>query len=209
MILDLGAPVSVAGTEWTNKYLNDHNLKLDKLEVHKCYQIFTFGPSKQYISKEMVKLPIILKTLDGREEVLQVFTYLVETDIPFLCGASELKSRWKSKIDNENNVLEIKLEDGRTKCFKIIETSGNHVGIELEKGDVENKCRKGFNTKKELFEHCDIEHSYVCVNCDNEYNTESDLEDHIRKKHSQEQEKKMRYTNKREYQNIEELNNES
>ena len=115
----------------------------------------------------MVKLPIILKTLDGREEVLQVFTYLVETDIPFLCDASELKSRWKSKIDNENNVLEIKLEDRRTKCFKIIETSGNHVGIELEKGDMENKCRKGFNTKEELFEHCDIEHSYVCVNCDN------------------------------------------
>merc|ERR1712115_121174 len=201
MILDLGAPVSVAGTEWMHKYLKDHNLKLEKLEVHKCYQIFTFGPSKQYISKEMIKLPIILKTLDGREEVLQVFTYLIETDILFLCGASELKSRWKSKIDNENNVLEIKLEDGRTKCFKIIETSGNHVGIELEKGDVENKCRKGFNTKEELFEHCDIEHSYVCVNCDKEYNTESDLEDHIRKKHSQE---KMRYRNKKEYQNIEE-----
>ncbi len=74
MILDLGAPVSVAGTEWMNKYLKDHNLKLDNLEVHKCYQIFTFGPSRQYISKEMVSLPIILKTLDGREEVLQVFT---------------------------------------------------------------------------------------------------------------------------------------
>merc|ERR1712115_182606 len=117
------------------------------------------------------------------------------------CGASELKRRWKSIIDNENNTLEIKLEDGKTKRFKIVETSGNHVGIELEKGDVENKCRKGFNTKEELFEHCDIEHSYVCVNCDKEYNTESDLEDHIRKKHSQE---KMRYRNKKEYQNIEE-----
>merc|ERR1711895_413215 len=76
MILDLGAPVSVAGTEWMNRYLKDHNLKLDKLEVHKCHQIFTFGPSKQYISKEMVKLPITLKTLDGREEELQVLTYL-------------------------------------------------------------------------------------------------------------------------------------
>merc|ERR1712115_332339 len=152
--------------------------------------------------------------------------YLVKTDIPFLCGASELKGKWKSKIDNESNVLEIKLEDGRTKRFKIVGTSGNHVGIELEKGEVENILftiknaeklevhrkfkhienttknfcfrRKGFNTKEELFEHCYIEHSYVCVNCDNEYETEEDLEDHIRKKHSQEREEKMKCRNKRE-----------
>merc|ERR1712115_137134 len=78
---------------------------------------------------------------------------------------------------------------------------GNHVGIELEKSDMENICRKGLNTKGELFEQCDIEHSYVCINCDKEYNTESDLEDHIREKHSK---GKTRYRNKKEYQNIEE-----
>ena len=66
MILDLGAPVSVAGIEWMNKYLKDHNLELENLEVYKCHQIFKFGPSRQYISKEMVNLPIILKTLDGK-----------------------------------------------------------------------------------------------------------------------------------------------
>ena len=64
-------------------------------------------------------------------------------------------------------------------------------------------CRKGFDTKEELFEHCYIEHSYVCVNCDNEYNTEEDLEDHIRKKHLQECEEKLECRNKREQQNIE------
>merc|ERR1712240_85891 len=37
--------------------------------------------------------------------------------------------------------------------------------------------------------------------CDKEYNTESDLEDHIREKHSK---GKTRYRNKKEYQNIEE-----
>merc|ERR1712115_65297 len=169
--------------------------------THKCHQILTFGPSKQYISKEMVKLLITLKTLDRKEEELQVLTYLVETDIPLLCGARELKRRWQSKIDNENDVLEIKLEDGKTKRFKIIETSGNHIGIELEKSDVENICRKGLNTKGELFEQGDIEHSYVCINCDKEYNTEPDLEDHIREKHSK---GKTRYRNKKEYQNIEE-----
>ena len=52
MILDLGAPVSVAGNEWMNKYLKDYNLGLENLEVYKCHQIFKFGPSKQYISKK-------------------------------------------------------------------------------------------------------------------------------------------------------------
>merc|ERR1711867_401341 len=33
MILDLGAPVSVAGTEWMNQYLKDHNLGLENLKV--------------------------------------------------------------------------------------------------------------------------------------------------------------------------------
>ena len=131
MILDLEAPVSVAGTEWMNKYLKDHNLELENLEVYECHQKFKFGPRRQYISKEIVYLPIILKTLDGREEVLQVFTYLVDADIQFLCDASELKGKWKSKIDNENNVLEIKLEDGRIKHFRIVGTSGNHVALEL------------------------------------------------------------------------------
>ena len=99
----------------------------------------------------MVNLPIILKTLDGREEVLQVFTYLVKADIPFLCGASELKSKWKSKIDNENNVLEIKLEDGRVKHFRIVGTSGNHVALELEKGEMEEILFTTENTEVENY----------------------------------------------------------
>merc|ERR1711867_68804 len=137
MILDLGAPVSVAGNEWINQFLKDHNLGLENLKRYKCHQIFKFGPSRQYISNKMVYLPIILKTLDGREDVLQIFTYLVDADITFLCGASELKDKWKSKIDNENSVLEIKLEEGRIRHFRIVETSGNHVAIELEKGEME------------------------------------------------------------------------
>merc|ERR1712115_49819 len=184
-----------------NRYLKDHNQKRDRLETHKCHQILTFGPSKQYISKEMVKLPITLKTLDGKEEDLHILTYLVETDIPLLCGARELKGRWKSKIDTENDFIEIKLKDGKTKRFKIIETIGEHIGIELEKSDVYNISRKELKTKGEPSKQYDVEHSFVCIDCVEEYNTESDLEDHIRDKHSK---GKTRYRNKKEYQNIEE-----
>merc|ERR1711867_232478 len=49
MLLDLGAPVSVAGNEWMNQYLKDHGLEVKNLKSSKCHQIFKFGPSKQYL----------------------------------------------------------------------------------------------------------------------------------------------------------------
>ena len=134
MILDLGAPVSLAGNEWIKQYLEDHGLELKDLKSSKCHQSFKFGPSKQYISKLMVELPVIVRRLDGKEDVLQVFTYLVDADVPFLCGKRELKDRWKSKIDAENNVLETKI-DGKRKDFRMVGTGGNHMALEIEKGD--------------------------------------------------------------------------
>ena len=90
MILDLGAPVSLAGNEWMDQYLKDHGLEVKDLKSSECYQIFRFGPSKKYISRLMVELPVLVRRLDGKENVLQVFTYLVDVDVPFLCG----KEKW-------------------------------------------------------------------------------------------------------------------
>merc|ERR1712240_209976 len=84
MILDLGAPVSLAGNEWMDQYLKDHGLELKDLKSSECYQIFKFGPSKKYISKLILELPVIVRRLDGKEDVLQVFTYLVDADVTFL-----------------------------------------------------------------------------------------------------------------------------
>ena len=91
MIPDLGAPVSLAGNEWIKQYLEDHGLELRDLKSSKCHQRFKFGPSKQYISKLVVELPVIVRRLDGKEDVLQVFTYLIDADVPFLCRKRELK----------------------------------------------------------------------------------------------------------------------
>ena len=98
MILDLGAPVSLAGNEWMNQYLGEHGLEIGYLKLSECYQIFRFGPSKQYVSKIMIELPIIVKRLNGEEDVLRVFTYLVDADVPFLCG-KRTTEKWNSKID--------------------------------------------------------------------------------------------------------------
>ena len=69
---------------------------------------------------------------------MKVFTYLVDADVPFLCGKREMVERWKSKIDTKNKILEIEIE-GKRKDFRIVETGGNHVVIEIEKRDLEKE----------------------------------------------------------------------
>merc|ERR1712101_103315 len=138
MILDLGAPDSLAGNDWMDPYLKDHGLEVKDLKSSKCHQIFRFGPSKKYVSKIMVELPVIVRRLDGKEDVLKVFTYLVDADVPFMWGKREMVERWKSKIDTENKVLDTKIE-GERKDFRIVVTGGNHVAIEIEKRDLKEE----------------------------------------------------------------------
>merc|ERR1712112_399306 len=138
MIIDLGAPVSLAGEKWINQYLKDHELELKDLKSHKCHQRFRFGPSKQYISTMMVEIPVIVASLDGKENVLQVFTYIVDADIPFLCGKREITDIWKSTIDTGNKTLEVNI-DGRLKKLRLITTSGNHMAIAIEKSNLKEE----------------------------------------------------------------------
>merc|ERR1711955_43157 len=114
--------------------------ELKDLKSFKCHQTFKFGPSRQYISNIMVELPVIVRRLDGKEDVLQVFTYLVNADVPFLCGKRTMVERWNSKIDTKNMVLETEI-DGIKKDFRLIETAGNHVAIEIERKNIkEGPC---------------------------------------------------------------------
>ena len=136
MILDLGAPVSIAGEAWIKQYLETHGIGLGDLKTHECHQVFKFGPSKQYVSNTMIDLPVIVRRLDGKEEVLQVYTYLIDADVPFLCGKRELVDRWKSIIDTENKVLDSKIDGDKRIKFRTISTGGNHVALEIEKGDL-------------------------------------------------------------------------
>ena len=91
MILDIGAPVSLAGMEWMTQYLKEYNLEINDLKTSDCHQVFRFGPSKQYVSTKMVELLIMVKGMDGKDDVLKVYTYLVEGDVPFLCGKRTLE----------------------------------------------------------------------------------------------------------------------
>merc|ERR1712240_931381 len=65
-------------------------------------------------------------------------TYLVDADVPFLCGKRTMVEKWNSKIDTKNMVLETEI-DGIKKDFRLIETTGNHVAIEIERKNIKEE----------------------------------------------------------------------
>ena len=77
MILDISAPVSLVGKKWIEMYLEEHELRMEDLNKEKCEQVFKFGPSKKYVSEERVELPMLVKRMDGKEDVLLIFAYVV------------------------------------------------------------------------------------------------------------------------------------
>ena len=52
MILDIGAPVSLAGKAWMTQYLKEFNHTIEEMKQVKCEQVFGFGPSKRNVSKK-------------------------------------------------------------------------------------------------------------------------------------------------------------
>ena len=58
------------------------------------YQFLEFGPSKQYIQEKVVELPLMVRRIDNRDDALIIQTYLVKSDIYFLCGKKTLECVW-------------------------------------------------------------------------------------------------------------------
>ena len=72
--------------------------------------------------------------MDGKEDVLIVQTYLVDAEVPFLCGKQTLEA-WNFKIDGPGKILEIQIKTGQDngrKLLKMEDTIGGHYGIVLE-----------------------------------------------------------------------------
>ena len=82
--------------------------------------------------------------LDRREDVLVIHTYLVDAELPFLCGKQTLES-WNFKIDSREKILEIQTrsdQDCSTKLIKVIDTTGGHYS---HSGNVSNPSYKYIN----------------------------------------------------------------
>ena len=134
MILDIRDLVSTAGVLWMEQYLEEFDLKIEDMKSVSCNQPFVFGPSKRYVSESLIELPILVTRLDGKEDVLIVQTYLVDADVPFLCGKQTLES-WNFKIEGKEKIPNIHLktdQDCGKKLIKMVDTTGGHYGIVLE-----------------------------------------------------------------------------
>ena len=107
MILNIGAPGSISGILWMTQYLAEYDLNIEDMKSVKCNQPFVFGPSKRYISTSLVELPIFISRMDGKEDILVVQMYLLDAEVPFLCGTQTLEA-WNFKINGTNKILEIK-----------------------------------------------------------------------------------------------------
>ena len=87
-----------------------------------------------YISNTVVELPILVTRIDNTDDVLIVKTYLVDAEVPFLCGKQTLES-WNFKIDGQEKILEIQMktgEDNGRKYIKMEDTVEGHYCIILE-----------------------------------------------------------------------------
>ena len=132
MILDIGAPMSIAGVSWMIQYLREFGQTNKEIKLTKCNQPFVFGPSRRYLSQTLVELPVLVTRLDGQEDVLIIHTYLVDTKVPVLCGKQTLEN-WNFRIDNRDKILEIESKvDGSRMKIKMIDTSGGHYAIVLK-----------------------------------------------------------------------------
>ena len=116
------------------QYLEEFNLEIEDMKSVCCNQPFVFGPSRRYVSKSLVEILILVTRMDGKEDVLIVQTYLVDAEVPFLCGKQTLET-WNFKIDGQEKILEIQMkieQDNGRKLLKMEETAGGHYGIVLE-----------------------------------------------------------------------------
>ena len=57
-----------------------------------------------------VKVILVIR-MGGIDDVLIVKTYLVDVEVPFLCGKQTLES-WNFKIDGQEKILEIHMKTG-------------------------------------------------------------------------------------------------
>ena len=85
-----------------------------------------FGPSRRYVCKSLVELPVLISRLDRKEDVLVIQTYLIDAEVPFLCGKQTLEY-WKFKIDGVENILDIRVntdQEYSKKFFLLMLKSG-------------------------------------------------------------------------------------
>ena len=78
----------------------------------------------------IVEIPIVVQRVDGKEGMLTVQAYVIDVDVPFLCGKWILEL-WDSRLDTKRKILGTNMDSSR-KEFRTLITVWNHYGVVLD-----------------------------------------------------------------------------
>ena len=131
MIIDNGAPLSLTGTPWLNKYLKDNNITREDLAKDEVKEHFRFGPCEVYIATEKFKIPIMSPDTNGKNIKMIVNAFEVQADVPLLCGKNTL-SEWGAITNHkDNSILCQNVVEHEEVHFKLIQTERGHDALKL------------------------------------------------------------------------------
>ena len=82
MILDPRAPMSLARRPWLDQYLEEFDCTIEDMKSSSCYQIIRFGGINKRI---WIDLPLMVRGMKGKDEVLKALVYIIDADVAFLC----------------------------------------------------------------------------------------------------------------------------
>ena len=89
-----------------------------------------WGINKKHVSTMMIYLPLVMRSMTGKEEIYKAQVYVIDADVAFLFGKKTIE-QWGSKLDTVNRVLDTKINRD-PKNFKMVTTSMGHYGVRLE-----------------------------------------------------------------------------
>ena len=90
MIVDSGAPVSIATSKWMEKYLKEMEVKKDEITEKECNRKFKMGENI-YKSNRELTLPVRMRTDDDSFMRKMITISIVDRDDElFLCGLNTL-----------------------------------------------------------------------------------------------------------------------
>ena len=78
ILMDLGAPSSLGGREALERYVDSTGFKMEDIEVVKCQKRFRFGPGRVYDSSKLYKMPVVVKTQENKELIIQLLIIIIQ-----------------------------------------------------------------------------------------------------------------------------------
>ena len=99
----------------------------------------------------MIELPLIMRSMTGKEEIYTAQVYVIDADVAFLCGKKTIEL-WGSKLDTVNSILETEINKNTMNSDRITTRMG-HYCIRLEVQKIENSRIIYLEEKRDELSH--------------------------------------------------------